>query len=140
MGIAKAALGTQLKMGDGADPEVFTSIAEVRDISGPETTTATEDVSAHDGDGYVQKVATLKDGGDVTFTINYNSAASQEALAAIAEANPPTKTNFQIVVPTDTPTTLAFAAYCTSFSWALPVAGVITADITLSVTGAVTRS
>jgi hypothetical protein len=31
-------LGTRLKIGDGATPEVFTAIAEVKDITGPRLT------------------------------------------------------------------------------------------------------
>ena len=41
------AFGTQLKRGDGAGPEVFTSIADATGISGPGLSRETLDVTSH---------------------------------------------------------------------------------------------
>lgn len=129
--------GTLLKIGDGATPtEAFTTIGEVKDITGPPQTTDTEEVTNHDSQGWKEYIATLQDGGDITFDINYTGAVSQRSLRT-DQANK-TKRNFQIVLPLETPETLEFSAYVTSFSYNAPVSGALTASITLKVTGAVT--
>lgn len=129
--------GTLLKMGDGATPtEAFTTIGEVKDITGPPQTTDTEEVTNHDSQGWKEYIATLQDGGDITFQINYTGAVTQRALRT-AQANKSVD-NYQIVLPLDTPETLEFSAMVTSFSYGAPVSGALTADVTLKVTGAVT--
>lgn len=136
--IAKSSFGVQLKIGDGGGIEVFTTIAEVRDVSGPQFALGTEEVTAHDGTGWRESVSTLKDGGDITFDLNFNNAATQTALYTdFANA---TRRNFQLVIPTTVPKTLAFAAFVTGFEMGLPVEGAITASVTLSITNTVTWS
>ena len=131
--------GTLLKIGDGAGGgEAFTTIGEVKDISGPPQTTDTEEVTSHDSGGWKEYIPTLLDAGDVTFQVNYTGAASQKSLRT--DQSNKTLRNFQIVLPTQTPETLSFSAYITSFSYGAPVSGALTADITLKVTGAVTSS
>lgn len=138
MGLAVPATGTQLKVGDGGGTEVFTTIAEVGDISGPSLTTATEEVPAHDGNGWMQRIATLKDAGEITFTLHFNNAASQTALYNDYQSR--VKRNFQLVIPTTVPKTFSFAAFVTSFSFDLPVAGPLDAAITLTINDAVTMA
>lgn len=138
MGIAVAATGTQLKIGDGGGTEVFTTIAEVGDISGPSLTTATEEVPAHDGNGWMQRIATLKDAGEISFSLWFNNASSQTALYNDFLSR--VKRNFQLVIPTTVPKTFTFAAFVTSFSFNLPVAGALSADITLTINDQVTMA
>lgn len=138
MGIAVAATGTQLKIGDGGGPEVFTVIAEVGDIDGPGLTTATEEVPAHDGNGWMQRIATLKDAGEVSFSLWFNNGASQTALWNDFMSR--VKRNFQLVIPTTVPKTLSFAGFVTSFSYNLPVGGALSADVTITINDAVTMA
>ena len=53
---AIAAYGTLLKLGDGGTPENFTTIAEVRDIGGPELGADVVDVTSHDSPGAWEEV------------------------------------------------------------------------------------
>jgi predicted secreted protein len=138
MGIAVAATGTQVQIGDGGGTEVFTTIAEVGDVDGPGLTTATEEVPAHDGNGWMQRIATLKDAGEISFTMWFNNAASQTALWN--DYNSRVKRNFKIIIPTTVPKTFSFAAFVTSFSFNLPVAGALSADVTLTANDAVTMA
>jgi len=138
MGIAVAATGTQVKIGDGGGTEVFTTIAEVGDVTGPGLTTNVEEVPAHDGNGWMQKIATLKDAGEVSFTMWFNNAASQTAV--YTDYLNRVKRNFQLVIPTTVPKTFSFAAFITSFSFNLPVSGAIGADVTLTVNDQVVMS
>lgn len=139
--IAKSSFGTLLKIGDGAGSEVFTTIGEVRDISGPAIAVGTEEVTPHDGSGWREFVPTLIEGGEITFDINFNKATTQGFTGGLyADMIAKTKRNFQIVLPTTAAATGAFAAYITSYEFDLPVEGVIAASITLMVNGAITWS
>ncbi|MGW0942901.1 phage tail tube protein [Streptomyces sp. NPDC002623] len=65
------ATGTLLKR-DSTGGGVFVPIASVEDLSGPSRSRNMIDVSAHDSpDNYREFVKGMKDGGEVTATINY---------------------------------------------------------------------
>jgi len=139
---AIAAYGTLLKLGAGetTTTETFTTVAEVRDISGPGLSVGTADVSAHDGAGWREFVATLKDAGEVTFTLNFVPGNATQSYSAGLIKNLVDKTlrNFQLVFPTASPTTWTFAAYVTNFEPSAPVDGELSADVTLKISGAPT--
>ncbi|MEU9654191.1 phage tail tube protein [Streptomyces sp. NPDC048110] len=65
------ATGTLLKR-DSTGAGVFVTIANVEDLAGPSRARNMIDVSAHDSpDKYREFVKGMKDGGEVTATINY---------------------------------------------------------------------
>lgn len=130
--------GTLLKVGDGADPEVFTTIAEVQDISGPEMSLSMEDATSHDSGGWREEIPTLLEAGDITFDINYYADETQEILEQ-AQYNR-ARLNFQMVVPMDTPVTKEFSGYVTGFGFNAPVEGIFRASVTIRVSGAVTTA
>lgn len=141
---ALSSFGTLLKIGNGATPtESFTTIAEVRDISGPSFALGTEEVTSHDGNGWREHIPTLLEAGEVTFDVNFKGDATQGfgSGSLYDDMIDKTKRNFQIVLPSgvgasnDTGT---FAAYVTGFELAAPVEGVLTASVTLMITGSVT--
>lgn len=70
------AFGTLFQRGNGATPtEVFTTVANVTSISGPERTRETIDVTAHDSPGgWMEFIGGLKDGGEISLDINYDPA------------------------------------------------------------------
>lgn len=130
--------GTFLKVGDGAAPEVFATIAEVLDISGPGTTLSTEDATNHDSGGWREPVPTLLEGGEVTFDINYFGDTSQTSMRADMEAR--TRRNYEMVLPTTPAETLGFSGYVTNFSYSAPVEGILHASCTIMVTGPITST
>jgi predicted secreted protein len=70
------AFGTQFKR-DSTGGGSFTTIANVSDLSGPSRSREAIEVTAHDSpDQYREFVKGLKDGGEVTVTINYDPGAS----------------------------------------------------------------
>jgi hypothetical protein len=79
---AKSGVGTLLKLGDGASPEVFTAIAEILTLKIGGRSINTADVtnmdSAADGNGVIYKefIGTLAEGGDVDFTYNFVPSAT----------------------------------------------------------------
>lgn len=130
--------GTLLKVGDGADPEIFTTIAEVKDISGPAMTLNMEDATSHDSGGWREEIATLLEAGDISFDINYTSGATQSVLETAQYARE--RLNFEMVFPFTVPVTKAFSGYVTSFDYSAPVEGILTASVTIRVSGAITTT
>lgn len=129
--------GTYLQIGDGATPtEVFATIAEVKDISGPEMTLNMEDATSHSSGGWREEIPTLLEAGDVTFDVNFVNDATQADLKDAQTAR--TRLNFRIVFPLDTPLTNAFSGYVTGFGYSAPVEGILTASVTIRVSGPVT--
>jgi predicted secreted protein len=125
-------------MGDGADPEVFTAIANVHNLGGPEITKAALDVTAHDGNGWMDFVGNLKDGGEISLELNWDPGEATHDLATgllgslVNESQP---TNWQVVWPDDASTTWDIAAIVTAFGPSAPVDEKLTASVTLKVSG-----
>ena len=134
------AFGTQLKRGDGAGPEVFTSIADATGISGPGLSRQTLDVTSHGSpDAWMEHIGGLKDGGEVSVDINYQPAVHDLLIADLDDDAP---RNYQLVFPDDptTPTTWSFAAIMTGFEPDAPYDDKLSASLTFKVTGKPTLS
>ena len=135
---ALSSFGTFLKIGDGGTPEAFTTISEVRDISGPSLSLDTEEVTNHDSPGgWEEFVTTILRSGEVTFDINYHPTESTHdaGTGLIADMVAKTLRNFQLVFTDVASTTWSFAAYVTGFEPTEPVAGALSAACTLKITG-----
>ncbi len=134
--MAISAFGTLLKIGDGGTTETFTTIAEVTNISGPKLSVNTIDVTSHSSTGK-QFISGLKDGGEVTFTINFapTGATHSRTSGLLKDYENRTLRNFQLVFPDAGSTTWSFAALVTNFDAKMPVDGALTADVTLKVSG-----
>ena len=133
---ATASYRTLLKMGDGATPEVFATIAEVKDIKGPKMKADTEDATSHDStDGWKEFIPTLIEGGEVTFDIQFvPTGATHSYVAGLAKLLVDrTLRNFQLVFPDAT--TWVLPAYVTGFEPENTLKGISKADITLQISG-----
>lgn len=136
---AVAAIGTLFKIGDGGSPETFTTIAEVKDIDGPGRTADTIEVTSMDSTGgYKEYIPSLKDGGEVSFDMNFTTSAAQAALVTDFENR--TKRNFKIVTTHATPKNISFSGYITDLSYSFEVAGVAMRSVTIKITGPVTEA
>ena len=135
---AKSSFGTYLKIGDGGTSETFATIAEVQDIKGPKLSLDVEEVTSHDStDGWVERIGTLLDGGEITFDVNWLPANATQSLSAglLKDMVGRTKRNFQLVVPAAASLTWTIPALVTNFEPDLPVKGKQGASITLTVAG-----
>ncbi len=133
-----SSFGTFLKLGDGASTETFATIAEVKDIKGPGLSLDTEDVTSHSSTaGWVERIGTLLDGGEVSFDMNWLPADDTQSYTAgiLLDMKNRTKRNFQLVVPAATTLTWAFTALVTKFEPDLKVKGVQSVSATLQITG-----
>jgi predicted secreted protein len=116
--------------------ESFTTIGEVGDISGPQLTRETIDVTSHDSPGgFDEYITGLKSSGEVTFKVNWDPSnpthdGSTGLWKKYSDGN---DANFTITnVVGDV---LAFAALVTSMGPSFPINGVIQCDMTLKVSG-----
>jgi len=138
-GLGRWAYGTLLQLGDGMMTEVFTTIAEVKDIDGPDISMDTEDITPHDAvGGWEEFIPTILRSGEITFDLNFvpdNAQHGDVSGGLINLLKNRTKRNFQLVLPTSPAYTWEFAAYVVGFSNSMPVGGVLGASVTLKVTG-----
>lgn len=130
------AFGTAVQIGDGAGPEVFTTIGQVRNISGPSFSLDTSDVTTHDSaGGWREFVATLLDAGEITLEIVWDPdlathiSLRQDLVARLSSRN------FKIIFPDATSTTWTIPASVTAYQPEAPVDGELSASITLKLTG-----
>jgi len=129
--------GTELRLGNGATPEVFTPIEEFKSFNFGTGSAAVIDVTDLSSTAKEKRMG-LQDWGQVTMTINFipGNAQHAELLAAKADRQP---RNFQIVF-TDSPATVyAFSAYVLSLPLGGSVDGVLESNVTLEITGDVTE-
>jgi len=139
---ALASFGTLLKRGNGGSPtETFTTVAEVMDIGGLSLESAMADVTSQLATGgYEESVPTTKKVGPVTFKLNFVPTNTTQSYAAglIKDYDDQTLRHFQVVFPDAGSTTWAFSAYVSKVDIAAPVKGVLTGDVTLTISGAPT--
>lgn len=125
--------GTQFKRGDGADPEVFSALASVTNVSGPGLTRETIDVTAHDSpDQWMEFLGGLKDGGEVTLDINYRPSVHDALVADLDDEDP---RNYQLVFPDVDATTWGISAIMTGFEPEAPYDDKLAASLTFKVNG-----
>lgn len=134
---AKAGFGALLKIGDGATPtEVFTTIAEVVNITPPSHELETADATHMESpNGFRERIATVLNAGEGTFELNFlPDDTSQDQLITDQEAK--TLRNFQITIPGSSPAKrYAFSAFVTSIGESIPFDDKMTRNVTLTLSG-----
>ena len=116
--------------------ENFTTVGEVKDITGPGLDRATFDVTTHDSpNDYDEFMIGVKNSGEVSFSINWNpSLGTHDGTTGLKKQyDDGVLTNFQLF--NTALDHLDFAAYVTGFAPKFPVSGVVEADVKLKVTG-----
>lgn len=133
MSNANFAWGTLLQRGDGETPEVFTTIAEVNDISGPGFALDTIEVTNHDSpEGWEEHIGGILRSGEITYDINYDKESTAH-LGLISDMTGRIKRNFKITFPDDTE--IILTALVTGFEFGAPVEDKLSASVTLKGTG-----
>ena len=130
--MAVRAHGTRFQIGDGGEPEVFTTIAEVLDI---EDVGSSFDVDPYRGDGDVSTgVPGERQLGEITFEINYTRAATQVTLRDAHVNQDPL--SLRLVFPTSPEEIVSFRGYVSGFTFSAPVDGVMRANVTITMASA----
>lgn len=141
----KAGRGALLKMGDAGSPEVFTSVANIASVNGPnESMTMLDGTHLNSGE-FMEKIPGMKDGGQVTLTCHFDPTnATHDATTGLKQKfDDKELTNFKIDlsgVGWTTNNLISFAAYVNLGAISLAPNEIITRDVTLEVSGAVTWS
>lgn len=112
---------------------VYTTIADIKSITGPTTSRETYDVTHMESpNGWREHIAGLKDGGEVSSEINYNpTAVTHQALLDTYESN--SVSSWKIIF-SDT-STITFSGILTKLDISAPMDNAMTASITIKVTG-----
>lgn len=136
---ALEAQGTVLKIGNGASPEVFSAISEIKTFTGPGGSAAVIDVTDLSSAAKEKRMG-LADEGQLSFTIHYIPNDTQHALLRTKRATR-VETNFKLVFTDASPaTTWSFSGFVTNFAVSGAVDGVIEANVTIEITGAITEA
>jgi len=113
----------------------WATIAGVKDFTGPSATRETYDTTDFDSiGGYRTFIGGLRDGGEVTFTFNFD-ATGYSALKADYESDD--LVYYQVILPDATTTTLRFQGLITGIPLNIPLDDIVTCDITIKISGAV---
>jgi len=135
---ARLGKGYLIQRGNGGGPEVFTTIAELLDVDGPEMSVDSVEATHQQSPNYWREfIPGLIDGGEVSFDLNHNpDNATQDATVGLAaDLKNRTVRNFKVVFPSPSSKEWTFPAFVTEFSPAGPVADRQTASVTLKVSG-----
>lgn len=138
---AIATFGTQIQVGDGLSPQTFSLINAVGNITGPKSSLAEKETTAHSSlIPHRTWIPTLFDDGTLAFPIFYNPADATHNLT------PPFGLEYLYVnrlirafrvVETDVAATRRqFQAFITSYGENYPVDGVLVRDVTIRITSA----
>lgn len=112
-----------------------TTIAQVRDITGPGLSLDTIDVTTHDStDAWREFIAGLKDGGEVSLDIVFDpDNASQTNFRTDLDAR--TINTWSITLTDSSPAIITFSALVTEFEPSMAVEDELSASVTLKITG-----
>jgi len=125
----------------GGLAEAFTTIAQVRNISGPGMSLDVEDVTTHDSTGaWEEVVATVLRSGEVTLDLVWDPATPTHSNGVGLLAVMPRRAtrNFKVIFPDAASTEWSFAAEVVNFEPDAPHDGALTASVTLKLSGEVT--
>lgn len=130
--------GTLVKIGDGGGTEVFTTIAELKNIKLPGVKNVVVDVTSHSSPGGIkEKLAVLGEITEMTFDVSFipTGATHSYTSGLLKDALNRTKRNFKVVLPDAGATTWQGAAYVEEFTPEAPVDNVLKASIKLTPAG-----
>ena len=135
--------GSSLQASNSASPPVFTAIAEVIEITGPETQNDEIEVTNLSSTAK-EFIGGLKDNGTLEFEAHFATQnAQQQQLFADADANPPVVRTYRVVWadPTASPSPyFEFSAFVQSLSNSTPPNDSVKLTGTLRITGSITRN
>jgi hypothetical protein len=138
----RSAKGTLFKIGDGASPEIFSTVAQMRSISGPSATGVKQDITTHSTAGnWMESAVVLLDGGTIGFPANYDSAEATHAFSTGIWNRFINLTPQNAVV--DFPLTIGylyFNVYTMGHSFDAPVDNILAVNFEFAINGAITAA
>lgn len=123
---------------------VYTTIAEVQDITGPSQSLETDEVTNQSSPNqYKEYIATLLDGGEVSFPCNYipGDATQDSVTGLLSWMQSRGLQDWKITPPgTLSAHTITFSGFVTKWDTKLPVAKHADLEVTIKITGPVTTA
>lgn len=117
---------------------VYEVLGNIKSISGPSSTRETVDTTTFDSTaGYREFIPSLRDAGDLAFTMNFVQA-TYTLMKADFESD--TIRSYRIVLPDANNTTFEFDGYITDLPVEVPLDDVISSDISIKISGQVTET
>lgn len=133
--------GLDFQRGDGADPEVFTTVAEVYALSGVGATRNQVDVTHYNSpDGHREFINGLKESNEITISMAFlpDNTTQDQASGILSEFEDGGVTNYKIILPNVAGSEITFAAICTSWNMTADIEDRVTADVSFKPSGKVT--
>jgi hypothetical protein len=133
---AKSTKGTRLQIGDGGGSEVFTTIAECKNFTGPSDMVEQINVTSFDSSSQEYISTGQPDSGEVSFDMNFvGSNAQQQQLRTDCRSG--VLRNFKLIKNdhATTPTTITFAAIVTKLEPKGDVGSAYSQSCSLKVSG-----
>lgn len=127
--------GTTIGIGDGASPEVYTSISQVTNMSGPDGSSSEIDVTNLSSTAK-EFILGLKDEGSISLDIVWDERDTQHALLRTRFGDG-ASTNFRITDAGSPQKTYTFPAFVQGLSMSMGVDEVQRASVNLRVSSAI---
>lgn len=116
---------------------VFTAIAQLVNVTPPSMSVGTSETT-HLASTWREFIGSIPDGGEITFTIEYDSADASHAALSSKFAGCAVE-NWKVLFNDAGDTEVAFSGIITGFSWdEVVIDNVVTASLTVKVSGTVT--
>lgn len=118
----------------------FTTIAEVKDISGPGVTLDVIDVTNQSSPGgFEEIIPSIRRGGEVDFDVNFipSGGTHNDTTGLWFVARTKAKRGYRLALQDTADTYMYWDGYCISIMPKAPVVGALTATVKLRVTGEV---
>lgn len=128
-------------LASGSNTETWTTIAEVRDLSGPNFSRGTIETTNHDSPGaWKEYILGTKENGEVSFGVNFvpTNDTHDPYYGLVKDFQHNVLRTYQLIFPDATTTTWGFTGYLTAFGTTAPVEGVLAANISIKLSGAPT--
>lgn len=144
---AYAGTGTLLKFGNAASPEVFTAVANIRDLPGIHQTRTRIDSSTHNyaagQSGYDDFILGLKKGGSIMVKLAYDPNDATHGTATLGVRGlyeSGAKINMRIALGNVSPAvSFTFIGAISEIGVTHPLDGLLEADCKIEISGAVTQ-
>lgn len=130
--------GSTFARGDGASPEVFTTVGDIVSMSGPSITKEEIEVTALDSTAK-EFIGALDDPGEITLELNWNPQDAEHVLLR-SDAEGSATGNFRIVWNDVSSTQVDFNAEVMEFSINTEANVAVKASVRLKINGALTWS
>lgn len=135
---AQSAFGTLLKLGNGATPEEFITVAEIKTLQGFTMSADSLETTVHNTPTPWRRfVPGLSDGGELTLDINFapQDPTHNFSSGLLSDFVNRIVRNVQVVFPDAQNTTWTAPAFITSFQPSADPAGLLMASVTYKIAG-----